>query len=374
MASSSSLRILGVGDAKSRHFVRWATRLAERGHEVHVASGRVNPREGELDGLVVHQFQDLELLLRVPLLRRFRFAPAIAGLARRIRPDIVHSHYLLPYGYWTARAGVEPLVVSPWGKDAIVDAWGSREMEEMARVAIAPDRALAYVVNSQALEDAAVRLGADRAKFHRIFWHARIDGYSPELADRSRRRALGWPDDAVVCLSLRNFRPYTNLDVVLRAFAKAREQVPELRLFSSAGGGWTRSEFDRLAAELGLEPYMAVQDVPAAELPSVTASADFAVTLADVDSSPASLLETMASGVPLVVGRAPSMEEWIQQGEGGEIVERRDVDAVAAAMVRLARDPELRRRYGDRNLREVHARFGDPAAQLEQVYREVLSR
>ena len=374
MASRSSLRILGVGDAKSRHFARWATRLADRGHEVHVASSRVNPREGELDGLVVHQFQDLEPLLRVPLLRRYRFAPALAKLARRIRPDVVHSHYLLPYGYWTARAGLEPLVVSPWGKDAIVDAWESSEMEEMARVAIAPEQALAYVVNSQALEDASVRLGADRAKFRRVFWHARIDGYSPERADRGRWRALGWPDDAVVCLSLRNFRPYSNLDVVLRAFAQAREQVPELRLFSSAGGGWTRSEFDRLASELGLEPYMAVQDVPADELPSVTASADFAVTLADVDSSPASLLETMASGVPLVVGRAPSMEEWIQQGEGGEVVERRDVDAVAAAMVRLARDPELRHRYGERNLREVHARFGDPTAQLEQVYREVLGR
>ena len=163
--------------------------------------------------------------------------------------------------------------------------------------------------------------------------------------------------------------------VVLRAFAQARQEVPELRLFSSAGGGWTREEFDRLAAELGVEPYMAVQDVPAAELPSVTASADFAVTLADVDSSPASLLETMASGVPLVVGLAPSMDEWIQQGEGGELVDdRQDVDAVAAAMVRLARDPELRRGYGERNLHEVHARFGDPTAQLEQVYREVLDR
>jgi glycosyltransferase involved in cell wall biosynthesis len=229
-------------------------------------------------------------------------------------------------------------------------------------------------VNSQALEDAAVKLGADRGKFHRIFWHARIDAYSPERADRSRWSALGWPDDAIVCLSLRNFRPYSNLDVVLRAFAAARQEVPELRLFSSAGGGWTRSEFDRLAAELGLEPYMVVQDVPAAELPSINASADFAVTLADVDSSPASLLETMASGVPLVVGRAPSMEEWIQQGEGGEIVERRDVEAVTRAIVRLARDPELRRRYGERNLHEVHGRFGDPTAQLEQVYAEVLGR
>jgi glycosyltransferase involved in cell wall biosynthesis len=365
------LRILGIGDAKSRHFARWARRLAEKGHEVHVASGRVNPR-GELDGIEVHQFQELDPLLRVPLLRRFRMVPALTKLARRVQPDIVHSHYLMPYGYWTARARLGPLVVTPWGKDAIVDAWLSPEAEARARVAIAPDQALAYVVNSQALEDASVSLGADRAKFHRILWHARIDNYSPETADRSRWAALGWPDDAIVCLSLRNFRPYTNLDVLLRAFAAAHREVPQLRLFSSAGGGWTRGEFEQLVAELGLEPYVAVQDVPAVELPAVTASADFAVTLADVDSSPASMLETMASGVPFVAGRAPSIEEWIQQGEGGEVVERRDVDAVTQAILRLARDPELRRRYGERNLREVHARFGDPTAQLEAVYADVL--
>ena len=218
------LRILGIGDAKSRHFARWATRLAERGHEVHIASGRVNPREGELDGLVVHQFQELDPLLSVPLVRRYRMAPALTRLAQRVQPDVVHSHYLLPYGYWTARAGLGPLVVSPWGKDAIVDAWSSPEAEERARVGIAPDRALAYVVNSQALEDAAVRLGADRAKFHRIFWHARIDRYSPEHADRGRWRALGWPDDAVVCLSLRNFRPTRTSTSFSRAFAAARQR------------------------------------------------------------------------------------------------------------------------------------------------------
>src|SRR2546423_10067655 len=123
---SDTFRILGIGDAKSRHFARWARRLAERGHEVHIASGRVNPR-GELDGLQVHQFQELDPLLRVPVLRRFRMVPALTKLARRVQPDVVHSHYLLPYGYWTARAAPRPPVVSPRGEDAIVEAWPSPE-------------------------------------------------------------------------------------------------------------------------------------------------------------------------------------------------------------------------------------------------------
>ena len=249
---AESLRILGVGDAKSRHFARWATRLAERGHEVHVASGRVNPREGELDGLLVHQFLDLDPLLRVPLVRRYRMAPALAGLARRVQPDVVHSHYLLPYGYWTARAGLEPLVVSPWGKDAIVDAWNSPEAEKRARVAIAPERARAYVVNSQALEDAAVRLGADRAKFHRIFWHARIDGYSPRA-----RRPL-----PLACARLARRRGRLPLAAQLPPLLQSRHRPEGVcqgagRRCRSCGSSRApaaagpATEFDRLAAELG---------------------------------------------------------------------------------------------------------------------------
>ena len=76
MAENGKLRILGIGDAKSRHFARWANRLAEKGHDVHVASGRANPR-GELEGIEVHRFQELDPLLRVPVLRRYRMAPAL---------------------------------------------------------------------------------------------------------------------------------------------------------------------------------------------------------------------------------------------------------------------------------------------------------
>jgi glycosyltransferase involved in cell wall biosynthesis len=365
------LRILGIGDANSRHLIRWAHRLVDRGHDVHLVSNRVSPRPGELDGITTHLFRDLDPLMRVRGLRRFRITGLLEDIARQLEPDIVHSHYLLPYGYWVARAGLQPLVVSPWGKDAIVDARQGGRPEQWARAAIEPGRL--FVVNSAALEQAAVELGADPGRIRRILWHANIDGFAPEQADPSLRRRLGWPDDALVVLSLRNFRPYTNLDILLRAFAEAVRQEPRLRLFSSAGGGWTRDEIERLIDELAVRHLVAIEAVPAPRLPSVIAAADVAVTLADVDSSPASLLESMASGLPFVAGLAPSIDEWLVQGEGAEMVARRDVAAVTEAILRLARDPERRRAYGQRNLRLVHERFGDPGAQLERVYEEVLA-
>src|SRR5204863_6846512 len=115
--ASDQLRILGVGDGRSIIFLRWAWRLAELGHDVHIVSDRISDRPGELDSITAHQIRDLELATRIKGVRRLRFGPAIRRLAGRLDADLVHAHYLLPYGYWAAAADVHPLVMSPWNTD-----------------------------------------------------------------------------------------------------------------------------------------------------------------------------------------------------------------------------------------------------------------
>jgi glycosyltransferase involved in cell wall biosynthesis len=81
----------------------------------------------------------------------------------------------------------------------------------------------------------------------------------------------------------------------------------------------------------------------------------------------------MASGLPAVCGIAPSIEEWVDQGDGAELVPGRDEAAVAAALVGLLRDPARRRAYGERNARVVREKIGDPGAALEELYRELVA-
>lgn len=356
------LRVLGIGDAKSLNFLRWARRLAERGHEVHVVSGRENTSAAETEGLHVHLVQRIDPLLRVPGVRRLRMAPTLSRLVERVGPDVVHAHYLLPYGYWAARAGLRPLVVSPWGTDALVDGRPGAPGHERARAAVGA--AQMVVVNSRALEQAAAELGAPPERVRSVLWHADLDGFGPERRLRD--------DDAFVVLSLRNFRPDTHLDVLVRAFAQVHQQEPRARLVLAARRGPLRAQVERLVEDLGLASVVDFRSVPASELPGLIASADVAITLTDSDSSPPSLLESMASGLPVVTTPAASIEEWVRQGEGAELVPHGDVAAVAGALLKLARDPELRARHGERNRRVVRERYGDPTAELERIYHEVV--
>jgi glycosyltransferase involved in cell wall biosynthesis len=370
--AGNPLRLLGVADARSINVARWARRLVDRGHSVTLVSDRLPPGDTPVEGATVCDVRTLERLTGIRGLRRFTIGPAIGRLAERLEIELVHAHYLLPYGWWAARAKRHPLVMSPWSRDVFVDANERRQGRMRAREAIAASDYL--VVNSEANRLASIDLGADPARIREIIWYSELDRFAPEQADPDLRARHGWPEDALVVLSLRNYRPYTNLDVVVRAFARAATDEPRARLLLAARGGPTRNELEALVDALGVRQLVAFERVEWASLPGAAAAADVAVTIADSDSTPASLLEVMASRVPVVAGRTWSIDEWIGPDEGGALVECRDEDAVAASLARLLADPEARRRHGERNERFVRERLGDPGQQLEELYLELLDR
>ena len=367
------LRILGVGDANSLIFLRWAWRLAELGHEIHIVSNRITPRSEELEGLTVHNVLELEAGTKVPLFRRMRFAPAIGKLARNLDVDLVHAHYLLPYGYWAAEAAVHPLVMSPWNTDIFTYGRDRRRGRKWVRRAVQAGDEFVVSSTRKRRGDDPSRRGPRQV--HRIVWYVDLQPFGPEKRVEGLAERFGWPADSTVILSLRNYRPNTNLDVLLRAFARVRKEVPEARLVLAARGGWTRDETEALITELDLGDSVVMHFAAPDELPELCASADIGVSIASTDATPASMIESMASRLPMIMGDAITIDEWITQGEGGEVVQPRDEDALAAALLKLLRDPELRRQYGERNERIVRERLVKPPGEaLEDVYRKLLAR
>lgn len=369
--SARPLRLLGIGNANSIIFLRWAWRLAERGHEVHVVSNRFSAQPGELDRIQAYDIRELGGLTRVRGVRRLALGSAIRRLARELDVDLVHAHYLLPYGGWAASADVHPLVVSPWNTDIFT--FGRERRRGRKTVAKAIAAGDEFVVSSLGNAEETIRLGAPADRVHRIVWYVDPRPFGPEHRDPGLAHRLGWPDDSLLVLSLRNYRENTNLDVLVRAFARAQKEIPRARLILAARTGWTKEQIDRLLDELELRDRVAQVAVPSQELPMYTASADIGVSIASTDATPASMIESMAARLPMVMGDAVTIDEWITQGEGGEIVDCRDEDAVAAALLKLLRDPDLRRSYGERNERVVRERLGDPGEQLETLYRRLLA-
>ncbi len=337
---------------------------------MHVVSNRTGADPRETERITVHDLLRLDPLMRVPRVRRLRFGPAIRALAHRIGADVVHGHGITPYAFWGAQAEVHPYVVSPWGRDVLVDA-----LKEPGRSrALRTWRSTDYmVVNSGAIEQAAIASGADPSRVAHIIWHTQLSGFGPERADPAGVRSeLGWPEDSLIVLSLRNFQERTNIDVLVRAFARVAPAHPSARLLLAARAGNAREQVESVIEAVGLGDRIRVHRVDPDGLPRLAASADVVVSIASTDSSPSSLLEAMASGNPLIGGWCPSIDEWIGPGEGAERVEPRDEAALAAALDRLLSDATLRERYAQRNLAVVRERVAESGPALEALYRRLI--
>jgi glycosyltransferase involved in cell wall biosynthesis len=111
------------------------------------------------------------------------------------------------------------------------------------------------------------------------------------------------------------------------------------------------------------------------DAPALIGAADLFVLASLHEGIPISLLEAMASGRPAVLTRVGGIPEVAVEGETAVLVEPKDVEGLASAILGLLQDPDRRHRMGQSARQHVRRRFGMAAmvGSVEDVYRQVLS-
>jgi glycosyltransferase involved in cell wall biosynthesis len=112
------------------------------------------------------------------------------------------------------------------------------------------------------------------------------------------------------------------------------------------------------------------------DLASWIGGLDMLVHPAEMEGLGVSLLQAAAAGVPVITSRAGGLPEAVQDGVTGILCPPGDVDALAAAIDRLAGDPALRRQYGEAGRQRILAEFsiGRMVDGNLALYHQVLGR
>jgi glycosyltransferase involved in cell wall biosynthesis len=279
-----------------------------------------------------------------------RALAALVRLARAFRPQIVHTH--------TAKAGFlgrqaalavrpRPAVVHTYHGHVLEGYFGRLRSSGYLRL----ERGMARVSDclvgvSQATVDDLVRLGvAPREKFRVIplgLDLERLERLDAALGPRLRAE-LGLADRDVLLLFAGRLAPVKRVDMLLSALALARRSEPRLRL-AVAGDGELRPALQEQARRLGLGSAVRFLGYRR-DLRPALAAADVAVLSSRSEGTPVFLIEAGAAGLPSVATAVGGVPETIGPGTGF-LVAPGDAEAFAAALVGLARGPELRGRLG----------------------------
>ena len=172
---------------------------------------------------------------------------------------------------------------------------------------------------------------------------------------------------------LNRLAPGKRIDHAIRAFDTVIRRVPHATL-DVYGAGSEREALERLIGELGLEAHVALRgttDDPGRELDEAAA---FLSTSA-FEGQGLSIAEALAHGCPVVaydVRYGP--RDMLAEG-GGMLVPDGDTDALAAALIELLTDVDLRARLTAEAVAAARAVHPDHAmAALAQAVADVLER
>ena len=372
---------LYLGDTTAPFIEELAAHVVALGHEVHVALP-AHPRLRRAPcerGVRLHPFRyapglrplqvwgyasalagDVGLkraALAVAPLALAASTAACARLARSVRPDLLVAHWVIPNGppaALVARVAGLPLVVSLHGSDVYL----AERRAAIGRAARAAFRSAAAVTAcSPDLAERAGDLGADRATTTVIPYGVDAARFRPgEPVMRSVvRSALRLRESERLVLAGGRLVHKKGLDVAIEAFARLvgrTGDLPPARLVLF-GEGVLRSALEAQVARLGLERRVLFTGrIERDRIPSLFAAADLFLLpsvhdyAGNVDGLPNTLLEAMASGLPVVASRVAGVPTVIEDGAEGLLTPEGDAAALAEAVGALLGDPARARALG----------------------------
>ena len=172
-----------------------------------------------------------------------------------------------------------------------------------------------------------------------------IDLFDRRAGDREKiRKALGYTDDNIVCLSAGRLVPIKGQSDLLNGFAQAHAKNPQLRLVIT-GEGELRGQLEAESRSLGIDCVCVFlgwrEDVP--ELLDAT---DLFVLSSHNEGLGLAIIEAMAKRLPVVSTKVGGVPEVVDDGRTGMLVPSHRPDCIGKAILRLSQNPSLAQKMG----------------------------
>lgn len=284
------------------------------------------------------------------------FATGLVGLMLKRRfgiPFDAQSHAsFFDNPYWIRERPLRHGVFNRMGK------WIARQADTMR------------VVNTDE-RDRSIRAGVEPHRIEVINTPINIDRFltpvAPADVDALRAR-LGLPAGAKIVLWVGRMVWFKRLPVLLRAFARVREQHPDAVLVLAGDPETDEGRGARaLTGELGLQDGVVFAGrVEHADLPVYYALADVYALTSAYEGLPKVLIEAAASGTPVVATTMAGSRDAVLDGETGLLARMEDVDDIAAKLGRLLSDPAHARQMGERARAHAAAHY-DRTGTIERI-------
>ena len=327
--------------------------------------GREGDREGNFLGLAEAKGIPLRIIptfgRRIDPLRDLITLVRLVRLMRRERPDIVHTHTAKAgaLGRLAARLAGVPVIVHTF-HGSIFDGYFGPAVAgffQWVERILATGTDAIVAVSERVAADLVERKIAPRNKVEVVPLGLELGRFQDvEIWRGELRRELGLPLQAKLMGSVGRLVPIKDLNTLLHAMIELSATQPEAILLI-VGDGPERPALEKQAQRLGLGSrvrFLGFRD----DLERIYADLDVAVNCSLNEGTPVSLIEAMASGVPVVATSVGGTPDLLEEGRLGTLVPPANSKALANGLAEILSRSESLPKGAMRARRRIHKRFG----------------
>lgn len=249
------------------------------------------------------------------------------------------------------QCGGRPVIVSSVRATNIRNRWWQFALQR----ATAPLADAFTAVSARTLEFAVEREGVDRLRAEVIANGIDLAGFAASPDRAAARKALDLPDDAFVFGTIGRLHEQKGHTHLLEAAARIAAAQPKA-VFLIAGYGPLEGELKARAEKLGLRDRVRFLGYRT-DVAALLAAMDVFVLPSLWEGMSNAVLEAMAAGRPVIATAVDGNVDQVVDGETGLLVPPADAEALAEAMARLARDPQVARDMGRRGRERAERDF-----------------
>ncbi|HIE44065.1 MAG TPA: glycosyltransferase, partial [Candidatus Omnitrophica bacterium] len=298
--------------------------LTDRGYKVFII-----PRRFKGDPLCIIRLIHLIKSLKIHIVHTHTHKPNTTGRTAACLAGLLISRgFTCSHPY---RRGCTPVIIA---NEHNVDEW-------KGPVQIFIDRFLAnltdrIIVVSRAVQRFYESLGIRREKFHLIYNGVEIEGFNKGEMREKKRKELGIAEETCVIGTVGRLHPQKGHMFLIKAAEKLLKENSSV-LFLIIGKGYLKAELIKKVDSLKLNNYFLFLG-DREDIPELFSSMDIFVLASLREGFPNTVLEAMASSLPVVATEVGGISEIVIPNETGFIVPPANPSVLSHALSILVND------------------------------------
>lgn len=349
-------RICIFGDERSIHTRRWVEGLRSLDIQVELLTLIKDPLF-DIGGISLGAKSKIGYFTKIGKLR---------SKVKKLNPQIFHAHHASSFGFLASFVDHPAKVLSVWGYDVI--SFPYRNFINRAIINRALKQDTFITATSECLRNAVLKLNSDIKDIEVIPF-----GADTSLFKYSERK----PSDKIVIGIAKSLRPKYGIEILIRAFNDLIAKHKNIYL-KIVGKGTNEMEYKKLIKDLNIEDSVEFLGfIEHSKLPALFAGFDIFVmpSVVEDESFGVAAVEASATGLPVVATDVGGVSEVVKDNVTGYLIEKKNVEKLAAAIEKLILDPQLRLNMGKAGRDYVVQRYNweENLLAMKNLYEKILA-